>query len=73
MSWLRDFYRFSGSVVPETITDRHLTDYLTYLAAERNVAKSTHGRKSSCGITSTPPHCKKASNRRPTKPEFPNG
>ena len=41
LGWLRDFYRFTGSVAPEFIGDNHLMDYLTYLAVERNVAKST--------------------------------
>ena len=37
MAWLRDFYRFSGNVSPDAIDDRHLKDYLTYLAVERSV------------------------------------
>jgi integron integrase len=41
LGWLRDFYRFNGSVPPNKIDDRHLLDYLTYLAVERRVAKST--------------------------------
>ena len=41
LGWLRDFYRFVDSTPPEKIDDHHLMDYLTYLAVERNVAKST--------------------------------
>lgn len=41
LGWLRDFYRFVGGLAPETIDDRHLMDYLTYLAVERHLAKST--------------------------------
>jgi site-specific recombinase XerD len=44
LNWLRDFCRFIGSAPPETITDQHLMDYLTYLAVERNVAKSTQSQ-----------------------------
>jgi hypothetical protein len=29
LGWLRDFYRFAGSVSPESIDDHHLMDYLT--------------------------------------------
>ena len=39
--WLRDFYRFVDDIPPEKIGDHHLMDYLTYLAVERKVAKST--------------------------------
>lgn len=41
LGWLRDFYRFIGGRAPETIDDKHLMDYLTYLAVERHLAKST--------------------------------
>jgi integron integrase len=41
LSWLRDFYRFVDCTPPDKIDDHHLMDYLTYLAVERNVAKST--------------------------------
>lgn len=41
MGWLRGFYRFISPVPPSAINDRHLQDYLTYLAVERNIAKST--------------------------------
>jgi integron integrase len=41
MGWLRDFYRFVGGVAPGTLGDRHLMDYLTHLAVERHLAKST--------------------------------
>ena len=41
LGWLRDFYRFVGGLDPGTIADQHLLDYLTYLAVERKVAKST--------------------------------
>lgn len=41
LGWLRDFYRFVDNVPPEKIGDHHLMDYLTHLAVERKVAKST--------------------------------
>ncbi len=41
LRWLRDFYRFVGKVSPDTLSDHHLMDFLTYLAVERNVARST--------------------------------
>jgi hypothetical protein len=41
LGWLRNFYRFVGNVPPEKISDHHLMDYLTHLAVERKVAKST--------------------------------
>ena len=44
LHWLRDFYRFVDNSPPETISDRHLMDYLTYLSVERNVAKSTQSQ-----------------------------
>jgi integron integrase len=44
LHWLRDFYRFVDNAPPETISDRHLMDYLTYLSVERNVAKSTQSQ-----------------------------
>jgi integron integrase len=44
VNWLRGFYRFIGCVPPDAITDQHLTDYLTYLAVERNVAKATQSQ-----------------------------
>jgi integron integrase len=41
LGWLRDFYRFVGGQAPDSVGDQHLLDYLTYLAVERNLAKST--------------------------------
>ena len=41
MSWLRDFYAYVKHISPDALTDHHLMEYLSYLAVERHVAKST--------------------------------
>jgi integron integrase len=41
MKWLRDFYVFVKPVSPETLSDNHILEFLSYLAVERHVAKST--------------------------------
>ncbi|MBU4009403.1 MAG: phage integrase N-terminal SAM-like domain-containing protein, partial [Proteobacteria bacterium] len=41
LKWLRDFYIFVKPSAPQSLTNRHIKDYLTYLAVERHVTKST--------------------------------
>lgn len=45
VKWLKDFYRFlDGQCSPESLSQDQVVDYLTYLAMERNVAKSTQSQ-----------------------------
>jgi integron integrase len=44
MSWLRDFYKYVRPQKPEGLDDSHIKDYLSYLATERRVAKSTQNQ-----------------------------
>jgi site-specific recombinase XerD len=39
--WMRKFYAFVEGRKPESLNSQHVTDFLTYLAVERKVAKST--------------------------------
>lgn len=41
MKWLRDFFSFVKPTPPNELSDRHVIDFLTYLAIDRHVAKST--------------------------------
>jgi len=42
--WLRDFYRHVQPTAPKQLDDGHLKNYLSYLASERRVAKSTQNQ-----------------------------
>ncbi len=44
VSWLRDFYKHVRPLAPEKLDDGHLKSYLSYLASERRVAKSTQNQ-----------------------------
>jgi len=44
MSWLRYFYKYVRPQTPEGLDDSHIKDYLSYLASERKVAKSTQNQ-----------------------------
>ena len=44
LSWLRDFYKHVRPLVPEKLDDGHLKTFLTYLATERRVSKSTQNQ-----------------------------
>ena len=44
LGWLRGFYRYVRPLAPRDLDDRHLKDYLSYLASERRVAKSTQSQ-----------------------------
>ncbi len=44
LSWMRQFYRFVAGQTPETLDEGHVIDFLTYLAVERKVAKSTQNQ-----------------------------
>ena len=44
MGWLRGFYRYVRPLTPEDLDDSHLKEYLSYLASERRVAKSTQSQ-----------------------------
>ena len=41
LAWLRDFYVFIKPLPPSKLEADHLKHYLTYLAVDRHVAKST--------------------------------
>jgi integron integrase len=41
MTWLRQFYLHVRQLSPAELTDRQIVDFLSYLAVERRVAKST--------------------------------
>ena len=42
LSWLRSFYQFIKGKSPDDLAGSDVKDFLTYLAAERKVAHSTH-------------------------------
>lgn len=44
INWLRGFYRYSRPIVPQNLNEQHLKEFLTYLAAERRVAKATQNQ-----------------------------
>ena len=44
IGWMRKFYAFIQGQAPEQLNSRHGTDYSTYLAVERKVAKSTQNQ-----------------------------
>ena len=44
MKWLRDFYVYVRPNTPNILTDHHLMEFLSYLAVERHVAKSTQNQ-----------------------------
>jgi integron integrase len=44
LSWMRQFYRFVAGQAPETLDAQNVIDFLTYLAVERKVAKSTQNQ-----------------------------
>ncbi len=41
ITWLRKFYLFVKPCPPDELTDRHIINFLTYLAVECHIAKST--------------------------------
>lgn len=44
MRWLRCFCGYVRPVLPHQLNDRHIKDYLTFLAAEQKVAKATQNQ-----------------------------
>ena len=44
MAWLRSFYKHTRQRKPASLDDGHLKDFLSYLASERRVAKSTQNQ-----------------------------
>ena len=42
--WLRQFYRFLKGASPYSLDDTHITNFLTYLAVDRNIAASTQNQ-----------------------------
>jgi integron integrase len=44
VSWMRQFYRFVAGQPPETLVAQQVIDFLTFLAVERKVAKSTQNQ-----------------------------
>jgi len=44
LTWLRDFCRYICPVEPKELEEKHLKEFLTYLAAERRVAKATQNQ-----------------------------
>lgn len=44
LGWLRQFYGFVNGVSPENLEPQHLLDFLTHIAAEKRVAKSTQSQ-----------------------------
>ncbi|MEW6078855.1 MAG: integron integrase [Thermodesulfobacteriota bacterium] len=43
-SWLRQFYRFLNGASPYALDDTHITNFLTHLAVDRNIAASTQNQ-----------------------------
>lgn len=41
MQWLRSFYRFVQPASPKELSDSHIKNFLTHLAADQHVAKAT--------------------------------
>lgn len=44
VTWMRQFYRFVNGLSPLQLGNRHVIDFLTYLAVERKVAKATQNQ-----------------------------
>jgi site-specific recombinase XerD len=44
INWMRQFYRYVKGTKPIDLNSKHVTDFLTYLAIERKVAKSTQSQ-----------------------------
>ena len=44
ISWLRQFYRFLQGASPYSLDDTHITNFLTHLAVDRNIAASTQNQ-----------------------------
>jgi hypothetical protein len=44
INWMRQFYRFVKGTKPLDLNSKHVTDFLTYFAIVRKVAKSTQSR-----------------------------
>jgi len=44
LSWIRNFYLFVKPLSPEDLSDNHIKAFLTHLAVERHVAKSTQNQ-----------------------------
>jgi integron integrase len=44
ITWMRQFYRHVKGAKPSDLNSKHVTDFLTYLAIERKVAKSTQSQ-----------------------------
>ena len=44
INWMRQFYRYMKGTKPSDLKSKHVTDFLTYLAIERKVAKSTQNQ-----------------------------
>jgi integron integrase len=41
LNWLRSFYKYTGPIDPVTLDDEKIKGFLTYLAAERRISRST--------------------------------
>ena len=44
MKWLRDFYGYVKPASPDSLSEKHIKDFLSYLAVERHVSKSTQNQ-----------------------------
>jgi integrase len=44
LNWMRQFYRYLQGLTPKELSAQHVIDFLTYLAVERKVAKSTQNQ-----------------------------
>jgi|SRR6056297_1916083 len=44
ISWLRQFYRFLQGASPYSLDSAHITNFLTWLAVDRNIAASTQNQ-----------------------------
>lgn len=44
LMWLRTFYKYIDPTAPQNLNEQHLKEFLTYLAVERRVAKSTQNQ-----------------------------
>lgn len=44
VSWMRKFYRYVKCTKPLALNSKHVTDFLTYLAMDRKVARSTQNQ-----------------------------
>lgn len=44
LTWMRRFYRYVKGTTPGNLNTKHVTDFLTYLAVDRKVAKATQNQ-----------------------------